>query len=58
MRNHKENKENFKISVRLYDEKFNVIFGLTKENYKVGIREIDKILRLKLDEEIEKILKK
>jgi hypothetical protein len=58
MRNNKEKDREFKLSFRLYDEKFNKIFDLNKENYKKGLKQIDKMLRLKFDESIEEILKK
>lgn len=58
MRNNKQTQQEFKLSFRLYDEKFNKIFDLNKQNYKKGLKEIDKMLRLKFDESIEEILKK
>jgi hypothetical protein len=54
----KKRKEDFNISFRLFDEQFNVIFDLNKKNLKKGLKEIDKLMRLKLDESIDEILKK
>jgi len=56
----KKNNQNrdFSISVRLFDERFDEIFGLTKKNYKQGLKEIDDLLRLKLGEGIAEIIKK
>lgn len=56
--NKKKNTDNFKLSVRLFDEKFNVIFELNKEDYRECLKEIDKVLKLKFDEDISVILKR
>lgn len=47
----------FTISFRFFDEHFDQIFGLTKENYKKGLKEIDNLLKAKLGKDIEEILK-
>jgi len=41
--NKEKNKEGLNISIRLYDEKFDVVFGLTKANFKEGLGELDKL---------------
>jgi len=56
--NKKKKNGNYKLSVRLFDEKFNIIFELNKEDYKEGLKEIDKVLKLKFDEDISVILKR
>jgi len=50
-------KEDLSLSIRLFDEQFNQIFGLNKTNYKEGLVEIDKLLRSKFGVGIEDILK-
>ena len=58
MKNKKLKNTNIKLSIRLYDEQFNVIFGLTKEDMKEGLKQIDEILRLKFDSDIEEFIRK
>ena len=52
-----DRKRDLSVSIRLFDEQFNQIFGLTKKNYKEGLIEIDNLLRSKLGTGIEDILK-
>ena len=56
-KNKKEKQRDISISVRLFDERFNVIFGLTKENYKDGIRELDSLLKVKFGEGLNELLR-
>jgi len=56
-KNKKQKNKDISISVRLFDEKFRVIFGLTKENYKDGIKELDNLLKAKFGEGLNELLR-
>ena len=56
-RNKKQKENGVMLSIRLYDEKFSVIFGITKHDYKEGLKEFDKLLKLKFGSDINGILR-
>ena len=55
--NKEKKKDGLNISVRLYDDNFNVIFGLTKANFKEGLQELDELLKAKYGDDLNEILR-
>lgn len=56
-KNKKEERRGISLSIRLFDENFDVIFGLTKQNYRKGLKELDDLFKAKFGEGINEILR-